>query len=149
MVNTSTLDANPVPAQVNFKLKGAGAIKFHLGCNSHWDDNGTLCVGPLKHIDPMIDSHNETFPENPNRVPNHHWRKRPSGTGHLMSTPHSQVTAHSQAILTKSSKKDHVNGRQWLLISLSGVGQLQLNLVDLLCLAFLQLDQCQVCLFGP
>ena len=34
----------------NFKLKGTGEVKFHLGCDCWRDNTGTLCVGPKKYI---------------------------------------------------------------------------------------------------
>ena len=37
----------------NFKLKGTGPTSFHLGCDYFRDEDGTLCVGPIKYIDKM------------------------------------------------------------------------------------------------
>jgi len=33
-----------------FKLKGAGAVSFHLGCDWFRDVNGNLCYAPRQHI---------------------------------------------------------------------------------------------------
>jgi hypothetical protein len=38
-----------------FKLKGTGPLKYHLGCDSFRDDAGTLCLGPLKFIEKMME----------------------------------------------------------------------------------------------
>ena len=37
----------------NFKLKGSGELKFHLGCGFHRDDNEVLCMDPAKCIQKM------------------------------------------------------------------------------------------------
>jgi hypothetical protein len=45
---------------VNFKLKGT--VKFHLvGCNYNHDEDGTLCVAPLKYIERMVDAYKSMF----------------------------------------------------------------------------------------
>ena len=44
-----------------FKLKGAGPISYHLGCDFDRDENGTLCFAPKKHIEKMEDSFNNMF----------------------------------------------------------------------------------------
>jgi hypothetical protein len=36
-----------------FKLKGTGEVKFHLGCDFFRDEHGVLCVGPKKYIERM------------------------------------------------------------------------------------------------
>ena len=38
------------------KLKGAGPIKYHLGCAFARDENGTLCFAPRKCIEKMAGS---------------------------------------------------------------------------------------------
>ena len=50
---------------VNFKLKGTGPLTFHLGCDYFRDDEGTLCVGPRKYIERMIDSYTRMFGKPP------------------------------------------------------------------------------------
>jgi hypothetical protein len=42
---------------VNFKLKGTGPVKFHLGCDYYRDEDGTLCVAPLKYIKWMVEAY--------------------------------------------------------------------------------------------
>jgi Reverse transcriptase (RNA-dependent DNA polymerase) len=46
---------------VNFKLKGTGPVIYHLGCDYFRDENGILCVAPLKYIDRMADTYRELF----------------------------------------------------------------------------------------
>ena len=50
---------------VGFKLKGTGPVTFHLGCDYYRDEDGTLCVGPQKYIDRMVDSYKQLFGEAP------------------------------------------------------------------------------------
>ena len=45
----------------NFKLKGTGPIKYHLGCDFTRDKEGVLCFAPKKYIEKMIDSYQNTF----------------------------------------------------------------------------------------
>ena len=44
-----------------FKLKGTGPLKFHLGMDYWRDAEGTLCTGPAKYIERMIDNYVRTF----------------------------------------------------------------------------------------
>jgi hypothetical protein len=44
-----------------FKLKGIVPLKYHLGCNYFRDDNGTLCFGPRKYIEKMMDQYGKMF----------------------------------------------------------------------------------------
>ena len=37
-----------------FKLKGTGAISFHLGCDFFRDEDGTLCYAPRKYIEKVL-----------------------------------------------------------------------------------------------
>jgi hypothetical protein len=46
---------------INFKLKGTGPVKFHLGCDYFRDEDGILCMAPLKYIDRMADTYRELF----------------------------------------------------------------------------------------
>jgi hypothetical protein len=46
---------------VNFKLKGTGPVIYHLGCDYFRDEDGILCVAPLKYIDRMADTYRELF----------------------------------------------------------------------------------------
>ena len=41
---------------INFKLKGTGPVTYHLGCDYFRDEDGTLCVGPKRYIERMVDS---------------------------------------------------------------------------------------------
>jgi hypothetical protein len=49
----------------NFKLKGTGSIKFHLGCDFFRNDDGVLCMAPKKYIDKMIDGYVRMFGKKP------------------------------------------------------------------------------------
>jgi Reverse transcriptase (RNA-dependent DNA polymerase) len=40
--------------QHQFKSKGVGPLKYHLGCDYFRDGDGTLCFGPQKYIDKMV-----------------------------------------------------------------------------------------------
>ena len=51
-----------------FKLKGAGPISYHLGCNFDRDENGTLCFAPRKHIKKMEDSFTNMFGFKPKQI---------------------------------------------------------------------------------
>jgi hypothetical protein len=48
-----------------FKLKGAGPIEFHLGCDFFRDAEGVLCFAPCKHINKLVSSHERVFGEKP------------------------------------------------------------------------------------
>ena len=55
-----------------FKLKGSGALSFHLGCGFHRDVTGVLCMDPLKYIEKMEASYKQLFgckPDNKHRSP--------------------------------------------------------------------------------
>ena len=47
------------------KLKGVGKMKFHLGCDFFNDPDGTLCFGPRRYIDKMMDTYVQMFNEAP------------------------------------------------------------------------------------
>ena len=49
----------------NFKLKGTGPISFHLGMDFFRDEDGTLCIAPVKYIEKMIGSYRQMFGESP------------------------------------------------------------------------------------
>ena len=49
----------------NFKLKGTGPIKYHLGMDFKRDDDGTLRFEPSKYIEKMMDSYKRLFGEYP------------------------------------------------------------------------------------
>ena len=44
-----------------FKLKGTGPLQYHLGCDYFKDDMGTLCSGPRKYIEKMMDQYEKMF----------------------------------------------------------------------------------------
>jgi hypothetical protein len=48
-----------------FKLKGTGPIEFHLGCDFYRDEDGTLCFGPKKYIEKMVDAYMRMFGSKP------------------------------------------------------------------------------------
>ncbi|MCA1806788.1 MAG: hypothetical protein LC687_02830, partial [Actinobacteria bacterium] len=45
----------------NFKLKGTGTMEFHLGCDFFRDASNTLCVGPRKYIERMVQQYESLF----------------------------------------------------------------------------------------
>ena len=45
----------------NLKLKGDGALKYHLGCEYHIDPDGTLVVQHKKYISRILDSFHQMF----------------------------------------------------------------------------------------
>jgi hypothetical protein len=51
-----------------YKLKGTGAIKFHLGCDFFRDEEGVLCFAPKKYIDKMVMGYERMFGERPKQV---------------------------------------------------------------------------------
>jgi len=50
-----------------FKLKGTGAISFHLGCDFFRDENGDLCYAPRKYIDKMMGNYQRIFGQKPRK----------------------------------------------------------------------------------
>jgi Reverse transcriptase (RNA-dependent DNA polymerase) len=44
-----------------FKLKGTGPIAFHLGMDCTRDDDGTLCISPMKYIEKLIKNYKKSF----------------------------------------------------------------------------------------
>jgi len=44
-----------------FKLKGTGPTKFHLGCDFFRDEEGVLCYAPKKHIEKILDNYRRIF----------------------------------------------------------------------------------------
>jgi hypothetical protein len=48
-----------------FKLKGTGPLKYHLGCDYFRDDASTLCFGPRKYIEKMMDQYEKLFGTKP------------------------------------------------------------------------------------
>ena len=51
-----------------FKLKGTGKITFHLGCDFERDEDGILCIKPLKFIEKMEDAYYKHFGSRPNKL---------------------------------------------------------------------------------
>ena len=49
----------------NFKLKGTGPIKFHLGCDFSRDKDAVLYYAPLKYIEKIIDNYTRVFGQRP------------------------------------------------------------------------------------
>jgi hypothetical protein len=49
----------------SFKLKGTGPISYHLGCDFYRDDDGTLCMGPKKYVQRMVDTYERMFGSKP------------------------------------------------------------------------------------
>jgi hypothetical protein len=48
-----------------FKLKGIGPLEYHLGCDYFKDDAVTLCFGPRKYIEKIMDQYEKLFGNNP------------------------------------------------------------------------------------
>ena len=48
-----------------FKVKGTGPIKFHLGCDFKRDEDGTSCMAPDKYINKMVDVYQRMFGSKP------------------------------------------------------------------------------------
>jgi hypothetical protein len=46
-------------------LKGVGPTVYHLGCNFFHDEDGTLCYGPHKYIDKMMENYKKIFGSKP------------------------------------------------------------------------------------
>lgn len=49
----------------NYKLKGDGPLKYHLGCDFGRDPDGTYYYGPYKYVDKMLESYERLFGEKP------------------------------------------------------------------------------------
>lgn len=49
----------------NFKLKGTGEIKYHLGMDFHRDPDGILTYAPKKYIEKMVHTYTRLFGETP------------------------------------------------------------------------------------
>jgi hypothetical protein len=47
--------------QHKFKLKGVGPLTYHLGCDYFRDTDGTLCYGPRKYINKIMDQYESLF----------------------------------------------------------------------------------------
>jgi Reverse transcriptase (RNA-dependent DNA polymerase) len=60
LVITKCLEETPL-----FKLKGTSPFKYHLGCDYIRDDTGTLCFGPRKYIEKMMDQYEKMFGKKP------------------------------------------------------------------------------------
>jgi hypothetical protein len=52
----------------NFKLKGTGPISFHLGMDFYREEDGTLCIAPLKYIEKMIATYEHLFGQSPRQT---------------------------------------------------------------------------------
>jgi Reverse transcriptase (RNA-dependent DNA polymerase) len=57
---TDTLES-----KYKLKLKGLGPISYHLGCDFYRDPDGTLCCGPKRYIEKMLDAYERMFGEKP------------------------------------------------------------------------------------
>ena len=52
----------------SFKLKGTGAISFHLGCDFFRDQDGVLCYQPKKYIQKCLDNYERIFGSLPKKA---------------------------------------------------------------------------------
>ena len=50
-----------------FKIKGDGAISYHLGMDFSRDEHGVLCITPKKYIQRMIETYVRLFGKNPDQ----------------------------------------------------------------------------------
>ena len=50
-----------------FKLKGTGPISYHLGMGFVRDDDGTLCISPIKYINKICESFTRIFGHSPSQ----------------------------------------------------------------------------------
>ena len=57
-----------VKATHGFKLKGTGAVEFHLGCNYFRDNEGVLCYAPKQYIEKMMDNYKRLFGSLPKKA---------------------------------------------------------------------------------
>ena len=48
-----------------FKLKGTGKISFHIRCDFNRDEDGLLCMQPVKYIERIIENHKGVIRESP------------------------------------------------------------------------------------
>jgi len=51
-----------------FKLKGTGAVFFHLGCDWICNDDGNLCYTPHQHIEKVMDNYLHLFGARPHNA---------------------------------------------------------------------------------
>jgi hypothetical protein len=51
-----------------FKTKGTGPISVHLGMDFSRDDDGTLCISPLKYIEKLVKTFEQMFGESPKQT---------------------------------------------------------------------------------
>ena len=49
----------------NYKLKGDGPLKYHLGCDFDREPDGTFCYGPFKYVGKMLETYERVFGEKP------------------------------------------------------------------------------------
>ena len=49
----------------NYKLKGDGPLKYHLGCDYELDPDGTLRGGPRNYINKIVEGYERMFGELP------------------------------------------------------------------------------------
>jgi hypothetical protein len=52
----------------NFKLKGTGAIDFHLGQSFSWNDDGEMEISVKCYVDKMIDTYVQLYGEKPRKA---------------------------------------------------------------------------------
>ncbi len=51
-----------------FKLKGTGPVKFHLGCDFFRDEENVLCYAPLNYVEKLINNYTRIFGKRPVQV---------------------------------------------------------------------------------
>jgi len=60
----------PLSDEHKFKLKGTGAVSFHLGCDWFRYEDGNLCYTPHQYIEKVMDNYLRLFGKHPH---NAHW----------------------------------------------------------------------------
>ena len=52
----------PLRRSSSSKIKGEGPLKYHLGCDYHMDQDGTIVAQPKKDISKILDFFQQMFP---------------------------------------------------------------------------------------
>ena len=58
---------NELKEKYNLKLKGVGALEYHLGCTYKKDPDGTLAADPRRYVNKILESYERMFKEKPRK----------------------------------------------------------------------------------
>ena len=58
---------NELKKKYNLKLKGVGALEYHLGCTYKKDPDGTLAADPRRYVNKILESYERMFKEKPRK----------------------------------------------------------------------------------